>query len=348
MKTLAAVLENVNNSLCVEELVTPELKYGQVLVKVVYSGVCHSQLNEVDGLKGEDKFLPHTLGHEGSGVVIEIGPDVRKVKVGDHVILTWIKGEGADVSAAQYRRRNGTIVNSGAISTFMEYTVVSENRLVVVSNDMPFKEAALLGCAIPTGVGIVINTLNVPVGSSVGIFGMGGIGLSVLLGAKINGAAKIIAFDINADKLVNAMRLGATHTVNVRDDDVLSRIMEITSGKGLDYAIECAGKRESMEMAFRSVRDAGGICVIAGNLPQGEHILINPFDLIKGKKIVGTWGGGTKPDIDIPMLVKLYLSGELRISELIGNIYNLVDINNALNDLRHGVNGRILIGMLPR
>lgn len=345
MITLATVLKKINDPLSIEDLTIPKLKHGQVLVKVAYSGICHSQLNEIRGSKGEDKFLPHTLGHEGSGIVMEVGPGVQKSQAGDHVVLTWIKGSGIDVPATQYKMRDGTLVNSGSISTFMEYAVISENRIVPIPKEMPLKEAALLGCAIPTGVGMVTNTLKLRVGSSVGIFGMGGIGLSVLLGAKMNGAAIIIALDINHDKLDNALQLGATHTVNFQNENVLSRIMEITSKKGLDYTIECAGKREAMETAFRSVRDKGGVCVIAGNLPKEEIISIEPFDLIKGKQIIGTWGGETDPDIDISKYADLYLSGRLKIDKLVGKMYSLLDINKALEELKNGTVGRVLIEM---
>lgn len=348
MKTIAAVLYEVNKSLKVEELSIPELKAGQVLVKVAFSGVCHSQVNEISGLKGEDKFLPHTLGHEGSGVVEGIGEGVKKVKVGDHVVLTWIKGIGADITSSKYTDNNGCGINSGAISTFLTRAIVSENRVVKISDNMPLKEAALLGCAIPTGAGIIIRTIKRTGVNSIAIFGLGGIGLSALLAAKMKGAGTIIAVDIVVEKLEKAIQLGATHVINARERDVLSSIMEITSRKGVDYAIECAGKRESMEIAFKSVRDKGGICVIAGNLPQGEKISINPFDLIKGKQITGTWGGETEPDTDIPMYVDLYLSGKLKIDKLGSNIYSLSDINKAFENLKNGIDGRLLIDMVMK
>lgn len=345
MKTTAAVLTEINKPLQIEELIIPELKPGQVLINVVYSGICHSQLNEIHGLKGEDKFLPHTLGHEGSGIVLETGPDVTKVKPWDHVVLTWIKGSGHDVPSTQYLRKDGTIVNSGAISTFLTHAVISENRLVPITKEMPLKEAALLGCAIPTGAGIVMNTAKVSPGSSVAILGIGGIGLSALLAAKLMGAAVIIAIDVLDYKLEQAIQFGATHIINAKKNDVLSEILEITNKLGVDYAIESAGMRESMETAFQSVRNNGGLCVIAGNLPQGELISINPFDLIKGKQIIGTWGGETQPDRDIPMYVDLYLSGKMELKTLITHTYSLKDINKVLNDLGEGRVGRILIDM---
>ncbi len=346
MKTLAAVLYETKKPLKIEELTIPELKSGQVLVKIVYSGICHSQLNEIDGLKGEDKFLPHTLGHEGSGIVESIGESVKKVKVGDHVVLTWIRGSGIDVPSAIYKTMDGVSINSGAISSFLSKAIISENRLVKIPDNMPLKEAALLGCAIPTGAGIVINTLKVSVGSSIGIFGVGGIGLSALIMAKSKGATPIIAIDIVDEKLEKAIQIGATHTINAKKQDIMSSIMNITLKKGLDYSIECAGKKESMENAFKSVRDKGGICVIAGNLPQGEQISIDPFDLIKGKQIIGTWGGETNPDKDVCLYADRYIKGKLELNKLITHCYKLKEIKKAFDTLRQGKAGRVLVEML--
>lgn len=344
IKTLAAVLEQLNKPLKIRELTIPDLKPGQVLVEVAYSGVCHSQLLEIRGKRGEDKYLPHTLGHEGSGVVLEIGSGVKKVKPGDHVVLSWIKGNGADVPSTIYQSSEGQ-VNSGAISTFMSHTVTCENRLTPIPDTMPLREAALLGCAIPTGAGIILNAAKVSPGSSIAIFGIGGIGLSALLAAKMVGSAVIIAIDVFDQKLDQAIQFGATHVINARKQDVFSCIMEITNRRGVDYAIESAGRRDSMEKAFQSVRDNGGLCVIAGNLPHGEQISINPFDLIKGKRIIGTWGGETHPDKDIPLYVDFFLSERLNLKKLISHMYDLREINEALDVLEKGTMGRILIDM---
>jgi len=342
-KTKAAILSQINQPLEIDELIIPDLKRGQVLVKIHHSGVCHSQINEIRGLKGEDKFLPHTLGHEGSGTVIEVGPEIQKVKVGDPVVLTWIKGKGIDAPATQYRKQDGSAVNSGAISTFMEYAVISENRLVRVPRELPLKEAALLGCAIPTGAGIALHTARMQPGSSIAIFGAGGIGLSAILAAQIKEAAIIIAVDIYEQKLNQAGEIGATHLINATTQDVSDVIREITGGPGVDFAIESAGQREAMEMAFKSVKDMGGLCILAGNLPVGQLICIDPFDLIKGKRIIGTWGGETDPDKDIPNYADLFLSGKLNLSFFTSHIYRLCDINNSFNDLASGKVNRALI-----
>jgi S-(hydroxymethyl)glutathione dehydrogenase/alcohol dehydrogenase len=344
MKTLAAVLEQLNKPLRIRELTIPDLRPGQVLVEVAYSGVCHSQLLEVRGKRGPDRFLPHTLGHEGSGTVLEVSASVTKVKPGDHVVLSWIKGNGADVPFTVYQSLEGA-VNSGAISTFMQQTVTCENRVTPIPDAMPLREAALLGCAIPTGAGIVSNTARVRPGSSVAIFGVGGIGLSAVLAADLVHATTVIAVDVSDHKLEQARQVGATHLINARQQDPLETILEITGQRGVDYAIEAAGQRETMETAFQVVRDGGGLCVLAGNLPHGERISLDPFDLIKGKRIVGTWGGETQPDRDIPMYVDLYLSGKLKLDRLITHTYNLDEINQAFSDLEAREVGRALIAL---
>jgi len=342
--TEAAVLYDVTKPLRLVTLSMPALGPGQVLIDVAYSGVCHSQLLEVQGKRGPDRFLPHTLGHEGSGTVLEVGPDVSKVKPGDRVVLSWIKGSGADVSSVVYQSLEGRI-NSGAISTFMRQTITCENRVTPIVDAMTLREAALLGCAMPTGAGIVLHTARVKPGSSVAVFGAGGIGLSAVLTASLMNATIIIAVDVFDHKLEQAHQVGATHLINARHKDPLTAVLEITCGHGVDYAIEAAGRRETMEIAFQAVRDKGGLCVLAGNLPHGERISINPFDLIRGKQIVGTWGGEAQPDRDIPMYVDLFLSRKLQLDRLITHTYSLNDINKALEALDHGEVGRALIDM---
>lgn len=344
MRTLAAVLEQPGEPLKIRELTIPGLKPGQVLVEVAYSGLCHSQLLEMRGKRGPDRFLPHTLGHEGSGTVLKVGTGVTKVKPGDRVVLSWIKGSGADVPSTVYQSSEGP-VNSGAISTFMRQSVTCENRLIPITDAVPLREATLLGCAIPTGAGIVLNTAKVRPGSSVAVFGIGGIGLSAVLAADLVHATTIIAVDMFDHKLDQARQVGATHLVNSCQQDPLATILEITGGRGVDYAIEAAGCRETMEAAFQAVCENGGLCVLAGNLPYGERISLDPFDLIRGKRIIGTWGGETQPDRDIPIYVNLYLSGKLKLDGLITHTYSLDEINRAAEDLEQGKVARALIDM---
>ncbi len=344
MRTEAAVLVELNHPLRHTQLELPELKPGQVLVAVAYSGVCHSQLHEVRGRRGADRFLPHTLGHEGSGTVLAVGDGVSKVRPGERVVLTWIKGRGAEVPATVYHD-GATAVNSGALSTFMRHTITCENRVVPLDSSIPLREAALLGCAVPTGAGMVCTAANPAPGSSLAVFGVGGIGLSAVLAARALGAHPLIAVDVVDAKLAEATRLGATHAVNSLKCEPLSTILELTGGKGVDYAIESAGRRETMETAFRSVRNQGGLCVLAGNLPHGERISIDPYDLIRGKRVVGTWGGETRPDEDIPLFARWFAEGRLPLAELISHEYPLEDINSALVDLEQGRVSRALVRM---
>ncbi len=343
MKTNAAVLYQTGKPLVIEELEVPQPQNGQVLVKVAFSGICHSQLNEIRGRKGVDKFLPHTLGHEGSGVVEDMGPGVTKVKKGDRVVLSWIKGRGIDVPATAYYKDKSKI-NSGAISTFLEHALISENRLVPITKEMPLDMAALLGCAIPTGAGIVINTLQAKPGSSIIIFGAGGVGLSAILAAALAKCTPIIAVDIYDHKLEAAKEMGATHTINASKEDPVRAILSLTGGKGTDYSIEASGTKQAMEAAFHSIASSG-TAVIAGNLEPGEKIAIDPFDLIKGKRIIGSWGGETKPDTDIPLYVEHYLSGRLKLDKLITHRFKLTESNEAFAALEAGEVSRALVSM---
>ncbi|MBN1850750.1 MAG: zinc-binding dehydrogenase [Deltaproteobacteria bacterium] len=342
--TEAAVLFETKKDLRITPLQVPELKPGQVLVQIAYSGICHTQLLEVQGAKGKDPYLPHTLGHEGSGSVICVSETVTKVKPGDHVVLSWIKGSGAEVPSTRYASNQGHI-HSGAISTFMQYAVISENRVTSIPYAIPLREAALLGCAIPTGVGMVFNTSGLRPGGSLAVFGVGGIGMSAIHAAEILNASIIIAVDIHEHKLEWAKHFGATHVIHAGKEDAPQRILNITNQKGVDCAIESAGMAHVMEAAFKATRKNGGICILAGNLPHGEAISINPFDLIQGKKIIGTWGGETRIDQDIPFYVNLYLAGRLHLNDFITHEYTLGQINHALQDLQGGKVGRALIKM---
>lgn len=342
MKTLAAVLEKCNEPLKLYTLNIPPLKKGEVLVKIAYTGLCHSQLNEIDGKKGVDHYLPHTLGHEGSGVIINTGEGVTKVEKDDHVVLSWIKGSGLDVKSVQYHHQD-QVINSGAISTFMTHAIIAENRVIPIPKSVPLKEAALLGCALPTGMGIVFNTLQCRLGSSIAIFGVGGIGMAALIAANALCSSEIIAVDIHDHKLQLAKELGATHVINAKEENPLEKIKEITGNRGVDYAIEAAGHKNTMETAFSSVRPQGGTCVLAGNLPHNEKIEINPFDLIAGKKIIGTWGGESDIEKDIALYVKLYQSKKINIAPLISKEFSLQNINEAVTALKKGSVTRALV-----
>lgn len=343
MKTKAAVLFEIDQPLQFLELETPSLQKGQVLVKILYTGICRSQINEIKGLKGKDNYLPHTLGHEGAGIVLECGEGVTKVKPGDPVIVTWIKGRGLDAAPIIYKGPQGEKINSGPISTFLEYGVIGENRLVPISPDFPLREASLFGCAIPTGAGIVLNDLKISPKSSVAIFGIGGIGASALLAASSQDPAQLIAIDAEDSKLEFAKQLGATHTINAKSNNVAHAIFELTNGQGVDFAIEAVGQKNVMEMAFKSVKDKGGLCALAGNVAKGICIECDPFDFIKGKKLIGSWGGGVDPDRDIPVFLEHFMKNRAKLESLVSQIFPLAEINQAIRLMEQQKAARILI-----
>lgn len=344
VRTTAAILVETGRPLQLMDVTFPDLKPGQVIVDIAYSGVCQTQLNEARGHKGPDRFLPHALGHEGSGIVREIGAGVTKVQPGDRVVLSWLKGSGLDVPGTVYDSAIGK-VNSGAISTFMAATITCENRLTKIPDDIPLKEAALLGCAIPTGAGVILNSIKLQAGQSLAVFGVGGIGLSAVMAAAALGGSPIIAVDVTPEKLALAQSLGATHIVNPLDGDPVAKVRELTGGKGVDAALEAAGNAEVMELAFESVRNGGGVCVIAGNAPYGHTLRVNPFSLIAGKVLKGTWGGDGSPDADIPRYVEMFTQGRLALGALVKDVYDLAGINQALDDLEARKVSRAMIDM---
>jgi len=321
MKTKAAVLREVGGPLVIEELEIPKLAPGQVLVKVLFSGLCRSQINEINGRKGRE-FIPHLLGHEASANVVEIGKGVKKVKPHNYVVCSWIKGNGLDAPVVKYKSDNG-IVNAGAVATFSEYAVVSENRLVKISKRVSRVVAALLGCAVPTGAGIV-DRLNTKPEQKLAVFGIGGIGASALLRAGSLGM-NCVAVDLKEWKLVWVENLG----LNIKAQD-------ISEFNGLfDFTIECSGSKAAMETAFNCLKNTG-TAIIAGNLEPGEKISIDPFELVKGKKLRGTWGGECFLDKDIPFYASEYLKGNLPIEKLITEVYSFDQINQGLRDLEEG------------
>lgn len=322
MKTRAAVLRNIGGPLVIEELEIPKLEKGQVLVKVLYSGLCRSNINEINGRKGSE-FIPHLTGHEASAVVIEVGDGVTKVRKSDYVVCSWIKGFGLEAQAVKYKSDKG-LVNAGTCSTFSEYAVVSENKVVRISKEVKPSAAALLGCAVPTGAGIIDNS-GIKSGQKIAVFGVGGIGASALMRAVALGV-DCIAFDVVQWKLVWAkVRLGI-RAVNVS---------HFGHSGVFDLAIECSGNKSAMEMAFDCLKN-DGTAIIAGNLESGEHISIDPFELIKGKKLRGTWGGECFLDKDVPFYIQEYLKGKFQISKLITRVYSFDKINDGIKDLKEG------------
>jgi S-(hydroxymethyl)glutathione dehydrogenase / alcohol dehydrogenase len=341
----AAVLERLNEPLTIRS----DIKYGspkrgQVLVKLAYSGVCHSQLMEVRGRRGVDAYLPHLLGHEGTGKVIEVGEGVTKVKADDLVVLGWLKGNGLDGGGARYGCScEGRVINAGGVTTFNEYALISENRLAPLPPGVPMDVGVLFGCAVLTGAGIVTHDIKPEPGSAVAVFGLGGIGMSALMATMLFECSKVIAVDISTDKLDLALSFGATDVINGQTADVVSEIRKLTNNQGVDYAIEASGQTMVIEQAFDSVRRGGGQCVFASHPEHGKRINLDPYELICGKKIRGSWGGGSNPDRDIPIFADLYLKGRFPLEKLITKRYSLNRINEALDDLENHRVGRPLI-----
>lgn len=347
MKMNAAVLYELGKDLVVEnDIEIPELKSGQVLVQNAYSGLCRSQLMEVRGLRGVDRYLPHLLGHEGSGKVVSIGENVTKVKPGDCVILGWIKGLGIDAGGVQYRKGSFTI-NGGPVTTLSQFSVVSENRCVKLPESLPLDIAVLFGCSLLTGAGIVLNELNINQDNTVAVFGLGGIGLSALMALKLSGCKRIFAVDIEEGKLKLAKEFGATDFINSNKEDPVQVILKRTNGIGVDCSIESAGITSSIEQAFGVVRSKTGVCVFASHPKTGDKIQLDPYDLILGKQIRGTWGGASCPDKIIPALAQIYKEGRLPLRKLLSHTYKLEEVNKALDDLDQRKIVRALIEIKP-
>src|SRR5712691_12015363 len=248
--TKAAILTALRKPLVVAEIGLPDaLDVGQVLVKIHYSGVCGSQLGEIDGVKGEDKYLPHLLGHEGSGTVLAIGPGVRHVGPGDKVVLHWRKGLGIESPTPAYTW-NGSKVNAGWLTTFNEYSVVSENRLTRIPPDSDMEVAALFGCAVTTGFGVVQNNAKLRIGESVVVFGAGGVGLNIVQAAALVSAYPIIAVDLYDNRLELARSMGATHFLNASRGDTPAQIRELVGPAGLDGLIDHRCEPEIAGMCY--------------------------------------------------------------------------------------------------
>lgn len=343
LKTKAAILESAGSPLILAEITIPPLLPGQILVKVKFSGVCRSQLMEVRGKRGPDKWVPHLLGHEGSGEVYKVGPGVTKVVPGDDVVLGWLKAAGMDAPGAKYKLDN-QVINSGPVTTFSEYTIVSENRVVKKPKGLGLDVSVLFGCALLTGAGMVFNELKPSPQNSVVVMGLGGIGLAALMALVARGCTDIIAIDVSEEKLAFARELGVRKVLNANSNELISQFSKLVPG-GADYCIESAGTVKSIELGYDLIRPNGGKLLFASHPPEGEKISLNPHDLIKGKLIAGSWGGDSNPDRDIPIFSKIFQETNTPISRLITRRYKLEDINNALNDLEAGIVFRPLIVM---
>ncbi len=339
----AAILTEIGSQLLLSDIQIPSLEFGQVLVKIFYSSICGSQLGEIDGVKGFDHFLPHLLGHEGSAVVQETGAGVKKVTRGDHVVLHWRQGDGIQCTPPKYTMEDGTIVNAGWITTFNEYAIVSENRVTPIPKSFDLKTAPLLGCAITTGFGVINNDAQVKIGQSVAVLGSGGVGLNEIQAASLVSAYPIIAIDIFDHKLELAKKLGATHTINTKKQDIQKEILSLVGKNGIDVFVDNTGKPEMIQTAY-NLTSPTGKTILVGVPKKGDNISIYSLPLHFGKILKGSHGGGVNPSEDIPRIIRLVDANKLDLQNQISAIYNFSEINEAIQDMRDGkIAGRCII-----
>ena len=356
----AAVFYEPHAPLKVEELDLDDPKQDEVRVKLAGAGVCHSDYHRVDGHSAIGNS-PSVMGHEGAGIVQQVGPGVIDLAPGDHVVF----GLGGKCgrcrncsvgrpSLCEGRRRGGGTMPDGTtrfskdgvpyyhgLATFAEETVVLADSLVKIRDDIPVEKACLISCSVITGVGAVVNRAKVEAGSTVAIFGCGGVGLNAVQGAVLAAASKIIAVDKVDFKLDKASEMGATHLVNADKEDPVKRVLEITDG-GADYAFEVIGLPDVVRQAFESVR-AGGTAVMVGVPPEGADIAIPAQPLFMDRTLMGNYYGTGRPRVDFPWLLDLYMDGRLKLDELISKYRPLEEINEAFDDMVKGVTARTVL-----
>tara|TARA_B100001094_G_C18142207_1_gene778557 strand:- start:577 stop:1686 length:1110 start_codon:yes stop_codon:yes gene_type:complete len=358
MKTIAAIAWEAKRPLEIEELDLQPPQEGEVLVRMVATGVCHTDAYTLSGADPEGIF-PSILGHEGGGIVEEVGKGVSSVEVGDHVIPLYTpecgqcrfctsgktnlcqkirstQGQGLMPDGTTRFSKNGKkVYHYMGTSTFSNYTVLPEIAVAKIPKAAPLDKVCLLGCGITTGIGAVLNTAKVEAGSSVAVFGLGGIGLSVIQGAVMAKAERIIAIDINESKFEMAKALGATDCINPAkfDSPIQEVIVDLTNG-GVDYSFECIGNTNIMRSALECCHKGWGESIIIGVAGAGEEIATRPFQLVTGRIWKGSAFGGVKGRTELPGYVDRYLKGEIKIDEFVTYEFPLKDINKAL-DLMH-------------
>jgi NDMA-dependent alcohol dehydrogenase len=353
----AAVLYETKKPLVVEDVQLAAPKHGEVLVKIGAAGVCHSDYHFMNG--DLPIGLPCVIGHEGAGVVEEVGQGVTTVKPGDHVVLLfrpncghcefcsqgrpalcWMAGKIRNTGhllddTSRISRNGDEIKHFLGVSCFAERTVVPEQGIVPIAKDIPLEVAALVGCAVMTGVGAVMNTAHVPPGASSLVIGVGGVGLNCIMGLQLVGAYPIIAADIHDSKLETATDFGATHVINSGSTDLVAAVKELT-GDGVDYAFEAIGNPKTMSQAFAALR-RGGTATAVGIAPMGSEMSVSAGDLVyQEKSLKGSYYGGAHPQTDMPRLLELYQHGRLPIDKLITRRYKLDQVNEAYDALLKG------------
>lgn len=355
----AAVLQEANTPLTIEDVEIEKPKRREVLLRTAYAGLCHSDLHFMEGLYPFP--MPVVLGHEAAAVVEAVGDDVTYVKPGDHVItcLSVFCGECAQCTtghpnlcentevkllpgAARRLRWKGQVLNQAFnLSAFAEHMLVHEHAVVKIKDDIPLDIGALVGCGVITGVGAVFHAAKVEPGSTVAVIGCGGIGLSAVNGAAIAGAERIIAIDTVSSKLEKAREMGATDTINASNVDPVEAVKEMTGG-GVPYSFEAIGLKKTAEQSFAMLRP-GGTATIIGMVPLGTKIELHAADFLRDRKIQGTSMGGNRFRVDMPRLLELWRQGRLKLDHLISGRIKLEEINEGFANLKSGAPVRQLI-----
>jgi S-(hydroxymethyl)glutathione dehydrogenase/alcohol dehydrogenase len=367
MDVRAAVAHEAGKPLTIETVQLEGPRDGEVLVEIKATGICHTDAFTLSGEDPEGLF-PSILGHEGAGVVVDIGAGVKSLKKGDHVIPLYIpecrqcksclsgktnlctairdtQGKGLMPDGSSRFSLNGTpLYHYMGTSTFANYTVLPEIALAKIREDAPFDKVCYIGCGVTTGIGAVINTAKVEPGANVVVFGLGGIGLNVIQGARLAGADKIIGVDLNATKQPLAEKFGMTHFVNPKDidGDVVAALVDLTDG-GADYSFECIGNVNTMRQALECCHRGWGVSVIIGVAGAGQEISTRPFQLVTGRVWKGTAFGGAKSRTQVPRIVDWYMDGKINIDDLITHTMPLDDINNAFHLMHEGESIRSVV-----
>jgi Zn-dependent alcohol dehydrogenase len=332
----AAVLEKIDEPLAIRNVELTDLQVGQVLVKVIVSGLCGAQLHEIRGHKGNAKFLPHLMGHEGCGIVEQVGPGVTTVKVGDKVVMHWRPGSGIEAPFPSYVL-DGKSMSSGKVTTLSEYSIVSENRVTTVPDDTPPELCAILGCALTTAMGIIDNEVDLKFGESVAVVGCGGVGLNLLQGAAMKSACPIYAVEKNSDKKELCFIAGATTFV----DDITS------IDEKVDVIIDTTGIPEVISACVSKLSGKGRMILVGQPAPGRGVEVLNAVNLFSGmgQSIKATQGGKTNPTEDIPRYVRMHKEGKLDIESFVTHRFKLDQVNEAFDLLRSGSAGRIIINI---
>ncbi len=367
MKTRAAVAFEAKKPLEIVELDLEGPKDGEVLVELMATGICHTDAYTLDGFDSEGIF-PSILGHEGAGIVREVGAGVTTVKPGDHVIPLYIpecrqckaclsgktnlctsiratQGKGLmPDGTSRFSYKGETIYHYMGCSTFSNFTVLPEIAVAKIREDAPFDKACYVGCGVTTGVGAVTNTANVQAGDNVVVFGLGGIGLNVIQGAKMVGADKIVGVDINADKKEWGEKFGMTHFVNPREvkGSLVDHLVELTDG-GADYSFDCTGNTDVMRDALECCHRGWGTSVIIGVAEAGKEISTRPFQLVTGRTWKGTAFGGAKGRTDVPKIVEWYMNKKIQIDPMITHVLSLEEINKGFDLMHEGKSIRSVV-----